>query len=170
MNNGDTPLHIRPLVLWRGRQKRCAGFQTTLGSLEADGATQAEAEQAVLAQAAETLADLSSRRAIQPAPGAPRILLSRHAYGWQYAILLDGRSEPAIVSGFTTAEQAERAARLDLAQRLFSLDGEDGSAVIADGRDRRQYASWCAFQRRYVGLKVTGHSEADAHRLAGEQP
>ncbi len=48
MTNDGKPLHIRPLVLWRGRQKRRAGYRATLGPLEADGATRTEAEQAVL--------------------------------------------------------------------------------------------------------------------------
>jgi hypothetical protein len=68
-----------------------------------------------------------------------------------------------------TREQVERAVRLEVAQ--LAWDGrEDGSAVLTDARDAKEFGGWVAFQRAFrrhrAELIAKGHGEREADTLA----
>ena len=70
------------------------------------------------------------------------------------------------LEGPAPRESVERKARSAVAQAAADLDGDDASSAIHHEGDKREHASWLAWQRRHRAWMRAGATSNDAHQKA----
>jgi len=103
------------------------------------------------------------------------VFIWRDPPGWQYKIIRlneekqDRKVLLGTVSGpFSVSRDAtERAARVHLAQDVFTFGGFSGLSAIVNSDDRKDHVKWVAFQYSVKTWMATGLTENQAFAVAG---
>lgn len=123
-----------------------------IAGIEGRGRNKTEAKANALAKIEQALAGSFSPYLIV-AHGAIVLIWRTPHTSWGYRILQPEPDEVLAESlsgcclGYSSRDEAERAARKHLAQYIFTLDGPDGSEVIENEQDRQEHQSWVQWQR-----------------------
>lgn len=160
---------VKKVKDFRGR--RIVGYRASIGPIEREGKTPAEAIEACECAALAALARVDRGVCVKTWRGHTFVVVPT-GYGWSYWLdtFSQGYSVQVSSGSDDSREHAEDAAVHHLAQQVWELSVEDDAAFTGDlpKSVREQIRSWIKFQRAHAKFTAEGKNDVEAHRLACE--
>jgi hypothetical protein len=93
-------------------------------------------------------------------------VISRTRESWQYQLIGRGFTPQCCHPGYRTKGQAERSARLHVAQIICEIPDNPRMDLIQNGDDRAEHMSWFLWQCRYRQAVEKGLGDEKAREFA----
>lgn len=142
----------------------------TYHGMQASGRNLTEAKRAAGAKIADILSDMAPRLVAHPDKMQLAVIFRNPSGDWSYRRM--DRPEHARMDlgctcgGFSTAADAERAARKHMAQCAYIYGGDNGAAWVENQEDMVEHLRWVKWQDRHADARAAGADDETAREWA----